>query len=262
MPRYWYDRHAISSDLPEDEQRMLRQIVADRKPYFMRYIYPALSRQYNTYVKAANKNALREFGLSIDEMLNMRNIDLSDAQNEFLHRYRKYMPVGTNDCTMNRICRRIEAEFDHCMASRRKDHMFDYRILKANTDYSASHFDAVRNLMYEYNDAVQKLSITSNCDRLNDEEKHEKIKLMDQQFMEKCAKVCPDDEELCDIVLDLCYTKDKTKQFAWKMCGGIIVQNLIKRYRKITFPVKDEEGDIVWKSEKFSIASVAAGVVE
>ena len=49
-----------------EKRRFYLSLVADKKPYFMRIIYPALMKQYNTYIKNTNKNAMREFQMTID----------------------------------------------------------------------------------------------------------------------------------------------------------------------------------------------------
>ena len=48
MPRYWHDRHVVGRMEDGDDKEFQRRIVADRKPYFMRYIYPDLMKEYNT----------------------------------------------------------------------------------------------------------------------------------------------------------------------------------------------------------------------
>lgn len=262
MPRSWYDRHSINTEWTHDKQRLYKSVVADRKPYFMRYIYPALNRQYTTYQKAANKNALREFELSLDEILSMPVAEMTESQFEFIQRYKRYLPVGIGDCTMNRICRKIEAEFDGLLKRCKQDHMFDSSILKSGVDYSASHCSAIKRLMYEYNQALKDQSVCSGYERIDQDEKRAFTDMLDEQFLEKCAKVCPDNEELCEIVVDLCYSKENTKQFAWKMCGDTIVKNLMVKNKTISFPTKKEEGDIIWKSERFAVASVVLDVVE
>ena len=68
MPRSWHDRHAANTIEVDEIRRFYNRIVADKKPYFMIYIYPSLMKQYNTYIKNTNKNALREFRLSVDEL--------------------------------------------------------------------------------------------------------------------------------------------------------------------------------------------------
>ena len=261
MPRSWYDRHAISREVSEDEQHIYRSVVADRKPYFMRYIYPALSKQYNTYVKAANKNALREFDMTIPEMLERTASSLTEQQLAFIQKYWRYMPVGISNCVMNTICRKIETQFRLLVAENSK-RMFDYKMLKSGSDYSSAHLSAIRQIMNEYNKKVQAYAVEANCVRPDEDEKRASLANLDRWFMEKCIQTCPDSEELCDIVLDLCYSREKTKQFAWKMCGDIIVRNLARRKRSISFPRLDERGNIKWKSERFSIASVPVDVIE
>lgn len=262
MPRSWYDRHAIGGDFTPHEKEVFKHIVADRKPYFMRYIYPSLSKQYAAYVKSSNKNAMRQFGISIDEMMQMQNKDLTDQQSDFLDKFRKYMPVGMGDCTMNRICRRIEAEFDGILRRRRDEIPFDYTILKSGTDYSASHLSAIKKLMAEYDRVIRDKAVESSASKTDNDEKMKWLKQLDDLFAESCAIACPDAEELCEILVDLCYSKEKSKMFVWKMCGDDIVKKLLKRNGTIQFPTKDENGSIIWKSDRYSVASVEMGVEE
>ena len=65
MPLEWHDRRAASDIGDAEERALARRICADRKPYFMRYIYPDLSKQYNKYIKNTNMNALRLFGKTV-----------------------------------------------------------------------------------------------------------------------------------------------------------------------------------------------------
>lgn len=262
MPGSWYERRCINRDADEDTQRLYSAIVADRKPYFMRYIYPALAKQYTNYIKAANKNAMREFDVGIDEMLAVPAAELTDRQLDFIQKYKRYMPVGTGDCLMNQICRKIEKEFDRYLYRMKQECEFDYAILKSGSDYSATHFSAVKKLMAEYDRKVREYSASAGCERISDDERRSSMQLLDDSFRAECSKVCPDAEELCDIVVDLCYSREKTKQFAWRMCGDQINKNLIQKCGKMSFPSKDEEGDIIWKSEHYSIKTVQLGVVE
>lgn len=55
MPREWHDRHSVNLIEDTDTRRFYLKLVADKKPYFMRLIYPALMKQYNTYIKTQIK---------------------------------------------------------------------------------------------------------------------------------------------------------------------------------------------------------------
>ena len=80
MPKSWHDRHTVNKIEDDDTKRFYRSIVADKKPYFMRYIYPSLMKQYNTYIKNTNRNALREFQMTVDEMMSMPFENLSERK--------------------------------------------------------------------------------------------------------------------------------------------------------------------------------------
>lgn len=262
MPRWWYDRHAIGEDLTDEQRHLYRAIVADRKPYFMRYIYPTLSKQYSTYCKAADKNAMRLYGMSIRELTELPVSSLSDEQLEFIRKYKRHMPVGTGKCVMNTICRKLETIFGEYLPQLRNDNEFDYTVLKTGSDYSAKHLAAVKVLMNEYDRRLREHSVDANSSRVPDDEKRSAIAMLDDYFKEECTKICPDKDELCNIVIDLCYEREKTKQFAWHMCGDLIIDNLERKHGSISFPEKNDEGDIIWKTRRFSTKTIRLDVVE
>ena len=84
MPRLWYDRHAANKIEDPAQRELYLKIVADKKPYFMRYIYPALMKQYNTYIKNTDRNALREFQMTVAELYKLPIGETTERQREFL----------------------------------------------------------------------------------------------------------------------------------------------------------------------------------
>lgn len=80
------------------------------------------------------------------------------------------------------------------------------------------------------------------------------------EFMQECVKVCPNQETLCDIVLDITYKKGGTKKFAWEICGEQIIKNLLEKNNSIIrFPTKDSSGEIVFCGERFSVNYILIG---
>ena len=104
MPRTWHDRHAANKIDDDELREFYRSIVADKKPYFMRYIYPALMKQYNQYIKNTNRNCLREFQMTVDELRLIPSDELTERQSDFLRYYDYRMPVGTGACVLTKIC--------------------------------------------------------------------------------------------------------------------------------------------------------------
>lgn len=257
MPREWHDRHSVNQIEDPERRRFYQEIVADKKPYFMRYIYPALMRQYNTYIKNTNKNALREFQMTVYELMEIPQAQLTERQSDFLRYYHKRMPVGTNDCVMNRVCRRFEREFDGYLGRRSSETEFDYTVMKSGAEYTRSQYNAIEKLYRDYNRRLQNYVIFSSYERVDKDEAFSKKLDMRSDFIKECSKVCPNRYTLCDIVLDICYTKSASKRFAWEICGDEIIMNLLRRNGgSISLPVIDQDGDIEYGGETFSLRKI------
>lgn len=260
MPREWHDRRSVNLMEDEEKKRFYRSIVADRKPYFMRYIYPDLMKQYNTYIKNTDKNAIREMQLSVRELESMPVSELSDRQKEFLRYYDSRMPVGTGDCVMNRICRKFEKEFDGFVGRQTAQTKFDYTIMKSDAEYTQSQYYAIKKLYDDYNRRIRNYNIQSHYEHIDSDEAFSVYGVMKQQFVNDCRALCPNGKALCNIVLDMCYRKNGTKRFAWEMCGDQIFLNLLENNGgTVSFPVRDENGETEYCGNRFSIETIRLG---
>lgn len=254
MPREWHDRHSVNQIEDADKRCFYQRIVADKKPYFMRLIYPTLMRQYNTYIKNTNKNAIREFDLSISELLSIPPEKRTARQKEFLHYYEHKMPVSTGDCVVNKICRRFEAEFDGYLGWYNSAADFDYTIMKSGAEYSSSQYGAILKLYLKYNQDLQNYIIFTNYERVDEYDYYAKITEMKKEFIRECSKICSNRFTLCDIILDICYRKNRTKRFAWDICGEEIIHNLLVRCGGyIVYPEQDDNGEVDFCGVRFSM---------
>lgn len=260
MPREWHDRHTVNTIEDAETRRFYLRLVADKKPYFMRLIYPALMKQYNTYIKNTNKNAMREFGMTVDELMEIPDERRTDRQKDFLRYYHSRMPVSNNDCVMNKICRRFEAEFDGYVGRHNAEADFDYTIMKSGAEYSRTQFNAIAKLYDGYNKRLRNYAVFANCERVDEYDTFSRMQEMRAEFEQECARVCPNRFTLCDIVLDICYKKSSTKRFAWEMCGAEIIQNLLSRQDGvISFPTLDADGEIQFCGNRFSVKQTEMG---
>lgn len=254
MPKLWHDRHTVNKMEDSDTKDFYRRIVADKKPYFMRYIYPALMKQYNTYIKNTTRNALREFQMTVDELLALPPDKLTQRQKDFLRYYEYRMPVGTGDCIMNKICRRFEDEFDGYIGKHNTSVPFDYTIMKCGSDYSSAQFYSIKKLYEEYNKRLQSYTVFADSERIDKYDSASEIAVINEEFRKECDKLCSNADMLCDIILDICYKRSSTKKFAWSMCGSNIIHNLLERNNhSISFPVIDAAGDIDCCGDRFSV---------
>lgn len=261
MPRSWHDRHEANQIEDDNRREFYRRIVADKKPYFMRYIYPALMRQYNTYIKNTNKNSLREFQLTVDELKSVPVEELNERQIEFLKYYHQKLPVGTGPCVMNKICKRFEEEFDGYVGRRNKEVVFDYSFMRNNYEYALSQYNAIRKLYDDYNQRLRSYAIFANHERVDECEASVEMSVMNAEFRKQCDLICPSRESLCNIILDICYRRNSTKRFAWSMCGEEIIHTLLSNNNHIiSYPTENPAGNIVYCGNKFSVKTYKAEV--
>ena len=254
MPREWYDRHAVNKIEAQDKRDLYRRIVADKKPYFMRYIYPALMKQYNTYIKNTERNALREFQMTVSELKSIPIGEATDRQRDFIRYYDYRMPVGVHDCVMNRICRRFEEEFDGYTGRHNSSTSFDYTIMRSGADYTPRQYNSIKRLYEDYNKRLASYSVFADYERVDDCDSYVALSVMNEDFRAECAKICPNNKTLCNIILDICYSRNSTKRFAWGMCGTEIIHNLLEANDSlISFPIISEHGDFHYCGDTYDI---------
>lgn len=257
MPRTWYERSAnrIVEGMPEEEierREFYLRILADKKPYFMRYIYPALMNDYNTYIKNTEKKCVREFRVTIQELLARDEGELTEEEAEFLRYYHHRMPVGMHPCVMNRICMRFEKEFDDYFLKNIPEDAFDYAFMKSGQEYTATQYNAILRLYTQYVKELQDYMQFSKRERIDEDESASRRSVMVHKFKTDCQEICSNSAQLCDIILDICYTRTGSKQFCWDICGEEIINNLFtSNGNKIYFPVQNERGDIKYGGKRF-----------
>lgn len=246
MPKYWYDKSACEQ-LPENTQEQKRfkelclKIVAENKPYFMRYVYPDLMAKYNKYRKDTNSKCIRQFGMPLADLMKKQKPTASEK--EFLDYYRKFMPVGDNPCTINRIAWLFEEIFKSYPGEHTKAAAFDASILKSNAPYDKRDYQKIAKLKSEYDDSVKYYQQTASRQRLDKDEVNVNRNLMLLKFKAQCEEICPNEKELCDLVIDLCYSSVKSRQFAWDMCGDVMIENLLAKNNYIVnYPMRVPSG--------------------
>ena len=89
-----------------------------------------------------------------------------------------------------------------------------------------------------------KNAIHNNTKKADREDASKEYSIGIEQFVIECYKVCNNEDAMCDIVLDICYQKESSKQFAWDVCGNVIIKNLLKRKGgMIHYPQAVDDGD-------------------
>lgn len=219
MPSHWYNMRACSDD------QYLQSICAYRKPYFMIYIYEETRHEYKKYIKESNDKCYAIYNCSIEDLYS--NIDgLSKEQKEFLFWYEFKMPVGTGNCSMNKICRYVESQLDSYKSQLHKNSLFDYNVLKTKRRCTNEHRQALRELEQYYCECVREYKKQKHHDK-GDSNRNRHFLYM--KFNQKAKEICPNDEERLNIILDITYVNKGNQQFCWDCIG----QDIIKRLEEL-----------------------------
>jgi hypothetical protein len=259
MPKHWFDYKSNKIE-PEDNEKIRKEkeknikLMVNKKPYFFIYNYDNLFNKYKTFMKNVKNNALIKFGLTLDELKEKEN--KTEDEIKFLNSIQYKSPVFTNPCTMNKICWKIEEEFKDIKLKVNNTDKFDKEILKSNEKYDKHAYEEIEKLYKEYIRQQKQFGQTSRY-KLTKEEKHNQRQLFIDNFKIKAEEICPNQECLCNIVIDITYKSKNNRQFAWDICGEQIIENLLnKNNRKYKYPIQDKNGDIEWQGLKFKIVEL------
>lgn len=257
MPKYWYDWFSTKIEENDDDKtkewkEFQRSIIADKKPYFFRYVYPIENTKWLKYQKDNSTKCLMLFGIELDTLLSTQII--GEPENNFINNYYKRIPLGIAPCTINRICWKVENEFKS--ENINEIEPFDYNLLKAQSiNYSEDDYSSIFKVYKEYISDRRKLDSIIHSQKTDDFDRNSMRALLINHFKKKCTVICPDKEKLCNILIDICYKdSNNSKRFVWDMCGDVIINNLLNRANGIiNYPVQDENGDFEYCGIRFSI---------
>lgn len=261
VPREWLDAKMFKIKDEDDEKTIHEKqvnasIAAEIKPWFFIYRYSQLKSELDKYMKACKSNCKIRFGKTLEDLC--KSEDKTDEEEAFLYNYEKYMPVSRAPGTMNRICWRIEDEFQTTDVL--PDVEFDYSILKTDAKYTQEEYDEVKKLYDEYGRQMLLLSKSRKKSETNNEDAESVALQVKNDFMALSHVACPSDEVLSNIVVDICYMSNKNKSFAWNIVGEQIFKNILKNSGGIiTYPVKNDDGDIKFCGKRFSLHTQQIG---
>ena len=254
----WYDKDAVKKlDVSDEERKFQMSICSYRKPYFFRYVYPAVNKTYTTFVSQTNRKALMLFRKDVSELKSTPPEELNEDEKIFLENYEIYNPVGEHPCVMNRIAWKVEEELDGYLSKHRSEYDFDYTIMKSGVHYSEKARSEISKLYKQYRANTEDFMKRYARIRISSEEANTQLSIMKEDFRRMCLERCSSEEALCDILLDICYKSEYSKGFVWELCSQQIVQNLLKNNNyKINVPVPDEDGDIEFRGRRYRIECV------
>ena len=265
LPKSWWEmseNRVKDDDTPEEIERkqLYARLCASKKPYFFAYNYSHLKTEYDTFVKTARTNSMSIYKRDLDDFIvEYENGRISDVNEiRFIENYFYKLPLDRSKSTMNKICWAIENEFDNVDLF--KDVEFDYSILQNGTEYSPETYEIVKHICKTYKPSLQlakkHAAVPSDCS--DEDDSWESVDIILQNLVENLHSHCPNEEELCEILIDLCYKNNISKQIIWKTCEDTIIQRLLKSHDyKMTYPRKNNNGEFWCQGVRYSMEEIS-----
>ena len=226
-----------------------KRIIADRRPYFMVYLYPHYFRKYKKELDSADRYCWSRFGKSASDVLSFPS---NRVEENFCRNYYKYSYFIFSPSPMNRVCWHMEETLSTQEAHLREGN-FEYKEIyssrKPNIDEDK--LKAMYTVMEKYI-VLKKVWRKSRGDI-----KKDIWDSLSQIRNNVIRDVTSNSQEIGDLAVALMEKTSRASSFSWNICGDDIVENILSRHgRQITIPLKDDYGDIKFLYEKYSTKRV------
>ena len=234
------------SDEEIERKKFNQRICAHKKPYFFQYNYLSLKRDYDKYVKISNENAISIYKKTLYEMLHSEN--LTEEEKKFIENYKRKLPLDESPSVMNKICWAVEKATDDLNFYNSSG--YSCYNLSSGVMYNKEIYDVIKVICDNYRSSIKKESKNILTKNENSSEFAQNTSEVLDYYTKEMHIQCPNEEVLCDILIDLCYGNTKKEKYSqeilWAACGNVIIDRLLKSHNyKMRYPVKSDNPDFI-----------------
>lgn len=266
FPSEWKKREFLyTSDEKEERDRKYyhNSLIANRKPYFMIYVYDKVNNDYREYKKKSERACKEKFGCTLNQLLSKK--DKSKQESYYVSEYYRRMPVIKNNSVMNVLCKKIESldfKYKSPKNNENVDEMFDI-LYDKNVNISVNKLDKLKELYLKFkrrkNFKVKNNILNSiGFDTEEDKERSEMLNQFYEEVRNEAKLICSNSIELANHLVYMMYKlyPAEPKEFAWSIGGDGILDILEqKRENSISVPFNDLNGT-EYLGKKYSLKDV------
>lgn len=275
MPSHWTK---CVTKLPKGEtiehMDFCNEIVADRKPYFFRYLYSKENAKYLQYLEKADSFTTTKFDKTVQELLEADPSTLSYDEYYYLeNEFKRYVPLIDNNGRMNRICHYMERnlkEIKRNSSQHTPKEVLDLMYANSDRAFTERHVELMNNFYLRYKNDKKKQKLTSEeetkasgnivgnfnqyCSTLRKEITAAFEKDLHDGTVDDAASY------ITDLALYVSYElyPSRTKTFVWDLFGNQIVEHIkSKNESPVMIPVHDEDsGTLTYLGKKYKLLEV------
>jgi len=261
FPKEWVERVKIDliNDSPEiiEEKKRRNSLVICKKPYFMIYLYDALSNSYKNHVRQFNLDCRTKFKMPLND-LKYKKRKTSDELH-FLNKANYFSPVLDTPCVMNKICHMFEKLQDDISF----DNSFSDSILRnfAEENYDISE-DKMNELLVYYKEYKSRRKFSYVKKLLGDlytktdfaEFTQAMMDSLIKEYRKKCQDISTNSMELFQYMIRLPEAVDNFDYtFIWDILGDDIL-DVIPKENSIIY--KESETGRDYLGKKYEVMEV------
>ena len=266
FPSEWKKRKFIYDDDTEETKQgkyYHNRLVANKKPYFMIYVYDRLRNEYREYKKKCERTCKEKFGCTLEQLLKKK--DKTRQESHYSSEYYRRMPVVKNQSVMNTLCGMIEAVDFKYKRPKNNEHVDEmFKILF--DEAIGINEDKLTRLIDLYNKFKKKRHFKKKNNILDymdfeTEKSDEAIKANNEFYngiRDEAYEVCSNEKELANHLVYIVYllNKNDSKEFAWSIGSeGILSILKDKCDMNIEMPMLDKNG-AEYLGKRYSLRSV------
>lgn len=265
MPKHWTRYFGKLPDGVDEEYfNFCNSIVADRKPYFFRYLYPKENAKYLEYVKQENNYCELKFYRTLDELLALPDEELSIAEKKYKYdKYLKFIPLIDYNGRMNKVCHYMEKNLSEISRIRRQhtpDETLALMYSGNNVNFNEEYVEIMNRAYLDFKKAKEMYKKSKRNDFEDSDSATNTMGNIIKEIKATVAdKIDESMEYLCDLAIYISYElhPSRTKDFCWEFFGNQIVKNIAKNSTEpASVPVPCEDGDIRYLGRNYKSLEV------
>lgn len=256
---HWTKYKKITEDMTlkeKEKQELFNRILCDIRPTFFRFLYPHYMSRYNKEIKRYDIYSTLMLGKSFKEIIKNPQ---TEKEQEIVNSYKNSSFFLENNSVMNKISRYMRTSLALIgRYSTQTAKGFDYSILQnPEHELNAYGITLIKATLEKYKSFKKGL-------RHDASRAYENLESYMSYLKKECySAISSNESELADYAIEATYGEDSEMvEFAWKMFPNGILQNIFRNASgKINFPVPDEEGDIIYLWNKYTMKEINIGEI-
>ena len=250
FPKHWTRWTNPEKQETEEEKERAEfnnAILIDKRPYFMRYLYPTYNVMYKAFLSDVERYYYSTYKSVPTDIVRAVASGTSEAERYF----KVKNPLLITNGVMNNVCYYMESQLSEISKSYGKK--YDKEIYEILIDKS-------QEIKKEDLDLIsQAYVIYKNFRSKKNTEEYTFATY--EQFYKQLRNVCLENinsnlSYLANLSVEFCYGMGNNRDFVWDIFGNGVVKNLIKKNNHVKMPILKEDGDIEYLCERYGVEEV------